>query len=143
MFTANHLHPLLVHFPIALIIFGFFAELAFLIFKKDVCLSKAGFYLMIAGTITAGVALTTGYLFTDEPTEGAIMAIHDLHETFAIITLCIMVVASVLRIYMVLKKKEDTGLKWIVFYLYLAGALSVMITGSYGGTMVYNYMIGI
>ena len=46
MFNTSHLHPLLVHFPIALVMFGFLAEAASLLFKKEAWLSKAGFYLV-------------------------------------------------------------------------------------------------
>ena len=38
---------MIVHFPIALIIVGFFAEVVSLFFKSEKCLSKTGFYLMI------------------------------------------------------------------------------------------------
>jgi hypothetical protein len=44
---------------------------------------------------------------------------------------------------MVVKKKEQTGLNRIVFLLYLIGAASVGYTGFMGGTMVFNYMMGI
>jgi uncharacterized membrane protein len=43
MFATSHLHPMLVHFPIALILIGFLAELAFLVIKKEVCLTKKTF----------------------------------------------------------------------------------------------------
>ncbi len=49
MISLSHLHPMLVHFPIALIVLGFIADFASLIFKKEACLSKTGFYLLIAG----------------------------------------------------------------------------------------------
>lgn len=51
MFDASHLHPLIVHFLITLLITGFVADTVFLIYKKEPCLSKLGFYLMLAGTL--------------------------------------------------------------------------------------------
>ena len=60
MFDTSHFHPMLVHFPIALVIFGFLAELASLFFKKEACLSKLGFYLLILGTLSALAAWFTG-----------------------------------------------------------------------------------
>jgi len=42
MFEASHIHPMLVHFPIALIMAGFLFDVIFLVFKKEQCLSKAG-----------------------------------------------------------------------------------------------------
>ena len=60
MFNTDHLHPIIVHFPVALIIVGFFAEVASLFFKKEKCLSKTGFYLMMLGTLGAIAAWSSG-----------------------------------------------------------------------------------
>ena len=143
MFNLTHLHPMVVHFPIALILVGFLADVLFLFFKKEVCLSKTGFYLMIIGTVAAATAFTTGHLFTDEPTEGDIMKFFILHKQAALITLIIMGAGSLTRIYMVVKHLEKTMLRWVVFVLYFLGAASVGFTGFMGGEMVYTYMIGL
>ena len=66
MISLSHIHPMLVHFPIALIVIGFVADFASLVFKKEACLSKAGFYLLIVGTLSAVFALLAGVLFTSD-----------------------------------------------------------------------------
>jgi len=132
MFTTAHFHPMLVHFPIALVVFGFIADCATLYFKKEACLSKLGFYLLLAGTLMAALALTTGAFFTEEM-SGAAGAIKDTHEDFAWITLGLLILTSILRI--ILQKKENTRLKWTSFTLYGLAAVSVSITGYYGGTL--------
>jgi len=142
MFNTDHLHPLIVHFPVALIIVGFVVEVISLFYKNEKCLSKTGFYLMILGTLAAIAAWSTGQLFTDEPTQGEIVRIFRKHETGALITMIIMIFGSAFRIWLVVQKKEETKLKWIVFGLYLLGFAAVAFTGFMGGTMVYNYMIG-
>lgn len=53
MFNTSHLHPMLVHFPIALVVFGFLADAVSLFYKKETCLSKTGFYLLVIGTLAA------------------------------------------------------------------------------------------
>jgi len=143
MFDTSHLHPMLVHFPIALITFGFIADVASLFFKTEKCLSKTGFYLMVLGALSAVAAWSAGQLFTNEPSGGAIMEIFEKHETAALITLIIISLGAILRIYMVLKKKEDTNLKWLVFILYLLAFAAVTYTGYMGGTMVYNFMMAL
>jgi len=143
MISTSHLHPMLVHFPIALITIGFMADIAFLVFKKEVCLSKTGFYLMIIGTLSAIAAFMSGNLFTYEPTQGEIVKVFSSHQTAALITVIIMSIGSTLRIYMTIAKKEQTLLKWIVFMFYFAGTASVGYTGYMGGTMVYNYMMSL
>jgi uncharacterized membrane protein len=142
MFNTDHLHPMIVHFPVALILIGFLADVVYLFFKKEKCLSKTGFYLMILGTLGAAAAFTTGHLFTSEPAEGEIVKVYSQHETGALITLIIMSIGSIVRIYYVVKKKEETPLKWIVFGLYLLGTIAVSFTGFMGGSMVYDYMMG-
>jgi len=143
MFDTNHLHPMLVHFPIALIMVGFLADIIFLFYKKEKCLYKTGFYLMILSTLGVISAFGSGYFFAIEPTEGEIVKIYELHETCALITMIIAIIGLALRIYIMMKKKEDTQLKWVVLSLYLLGAVFVSVTGFLGGNMVYTYMIGI
>jgi len=140
MISTSHFHPMLVHFPIALVAVGFLAAIAALFIKKEAWLSIAGFYLLILGTLSAVVAWATGNFFTAEM-EGSAGEIKELHENFALITLGILVVALILRIYLKAKNKEDSALKWVFLVLYGLAAISVSITGFYGGTLVYNYMM--
>jgi uncharacterized membrane protein len=56
----------------------------------------------------------------------------------------ILIVAGTLfRIWLMVKKKEETQMKWIVFGFYLLAFAAVTFTGYMGGIMVYNYMIGL
>jgi uncharacterized membrane protein len=140
--TANF-HPIVVHFPIALILVGFLAEVLSLFFKSEKCLSRTGFYLLILGAVSAIVAWSTGQLFTTEPTQGAVTAVFEKHETAALITMLLVIICSLFRIYLVIKKKEDSGLKWIAFGVYFLAFAAVSITGFLGGTMVYDFMMAL
>jgi len=142
MISTSELHPMLVHFPIALVIVGFIAELASVYFKKELSLSKMGFYLLIFGTLSAIAAGMAGALFTGEM-SGAAGAIRDSHAMYAKITIVALIIASVLRIVILVKKNENTRLKWVAFIFYGVAAISVSITGFFGGTLVYNYMMSI
>lgn len=140
MISLSHLHPMLVHFPIALIVFGFIADTILILFRKEAGLSKFGFYLLIFGTLSAIATLLSGALFTAEMTDAA-GVVKDTHELFAWITVGSLVVLSAFRIFLKTQNKETTNLKWIAFALYGLAAISVSITGFYGGTLVYNYMM--
>ena len=144
MISTSHLHPMLVHFPIALVAFGFIAEILGLYFKRELCFPKIGFYLLIFGTLTALLALLSGAIFTSEMT-GEAGKIQETHGMFASITLLILIAASALRIFIHFKKKENeaAGLKRIALILYGIAAITVSITGFYGGTLVYSYMMPI
>jgi uncharacterized membrane protein len=143
MFDTSHFHPMIVHFPIALITIGFIAEVASLIFKSEKCLSKTGFYLMVLGALSAIAAWGTGQLFTDEPTQGEIVKVFERHETGGLITMIIMIIGSVFRIWLTVQKKEETQLKWVAFGFYFLALAAVTYTGLMGGTMVYNYMMSL
>ena len=140
MIELSHIHPMLVHFPIALVVFGFVADFAYLLYKKEACLSKTGFYLLVAGTLSAMVALLSGVLFTSEM-SGAAGEIQETHELFAWLTVAFLTATSVFRIFLMAKNREDSNLKWIAFVLYGIATLSVSLTGFFGGTLVYNYMM--
>jgi uncharacterized membrane protein len=143
MLSSGHFHPMLVHFPVALITIGFFFDVISLFFnKKEPCLSKAGFYLMILGTLGAVAAYLSGEFFTAEM-SGAAGELKERHELFAMITMFVMILASVIRIILVIFKKENSGLKWLVFALFFIAVVTVGYTGFLGGSLVYDFMVGI
>jgi uncharacterized membrane protein len=139
MFNTAHLHPIIVHFPIATIIVGFFADIVSLFFKDEKCLSKTGFYLMLTGTIAAIAAWSSGHLFTDPPTDGEFVKVFTRHETGATITMILMIIGSFFRTWLVIKKREESPLKWIAFSIYFLAVVTITYTGYMGGTMVYGF----
>lgn len=140
MIPTSHIHPMLVHFPIALVTFGFVAEVAFLFMKKQVCLPKIGTYLLFTGTLSSIVVLLSGFLFTTEM-SGSAGEIMETHELFAVITVISLVIASIFRIFILLKKSENANLQWVGLAMYAIATISVSITGFYGGNLVYSYMM--
>ena len=106
MFNTHHLHPMTVHFPIAIIMLGFFVDALSMLFnKKEPCLSKFGFWLMILGTLAAILGYLTGEFFSENLT-GKLGELKETHELFAKTAMFIMIAASALRIFLVIKKKE-------------------------------------
>jgi uncharacterized membrane protein len=140
MISTSHFHPMLVHFPIALVMFGFIADAASLFFKKEACLSKMGFFLLIIGTLSAIAAWLSGILFTAD-LSGAAGQIKETHELFALLTVVTLTITSLLRIYLKIKNKEKSNLKWWSFIFYAVAAILVSVTGFFGGTLVYSYLM--
>jgi len=103
---------MLVHFPIALVAIGFFAELASVFIKKEICLTKVGFYLLIVGTLSALFAWLTGMFFTADM-SGSAGEIRETHEVFAWITLGLLLVTSFLRIILQTRETTNYNLKWL------------------------------
>ena len=140
MFNTSHLHPMLVHFPIALVLFGFLADAVSLFYRKEACLSKTGFYLLVIGTLAAIVTWLSGFVFTSDM-SGAAGTMRETHELFATVTVVLLLITSVFRIILQVKNVQTPGLRWIAFALYGLAAVCVTITGFYGGTLVYSYMM--
>jgi uncharacterized membrane protein len=82
-------------------------------------------------------------VITEEPTQGEILNVFTKHETGALITMILIITGTLFRIWLVIKKREESQLKWIVFGFYLLAFGAVTFTGYMGGTMVYNFMIGL
>ena len=150
MFDTSHLHPMIVHFPIALITVGFLADFfSLFLSKKEPALSKIGFYLMILGTLGTIAAVITGEFFTGHKIGetahfiGKPALILESHELFAKITMIIMILVSIFRIVLVLLKKENSAIKYFIIFLIAIAAATVSYTGFLGGNLVYNFMIGL
>lgn len=138
--NTDHLHPLSVHFPIALIMAGFLFDLVAVLFCKKHELSKSGYYLIILGTLGAVFAYFTGEYFSKELT-GTAGEFKEYHELIAKITMWLMIIITVLRVFMVYYKKDNSVLKWIILILEIAGVCCIAYTGYLGGQLVYDYML--
>ena len=142
MFSSAHFHPMMVHFPIAIIAVGFLTDILSFLIKKETCLPKMAYYLEIAGMLGAIVAFGTGYFLTG-PMEGETGAMRDKHELFATITLIVIIFATCYRGMIIYLKKDATFHKYVAMALFFIAFVFVSITGLLGGSLVMDYMIGI
>ncbi|HSM49287.1 MAG TPA: DUF2231 domain-containing protein [Draconibacterium sp.] len=140
MVSFEHIHPMVVHFPIALILVGFVAEAAYFFFKREPLFSAASLWLFSVGTVSAVFAYVSGAFLTKQLYSEA-GSVQSLHELFAEITVISALIGTTFKIYLKTEKKEDSALKWIGFAIYAFTVISVSITGHYGGMLVYRYLI--
>ena len=143
MFDTTHIHPMIVHFPIALIIVGFLADLIGTIWKKEF-FSKVGFYLLILGTLGVVAAYFSGNLAGGGITEaGPLKQALETHEEAAQLSLWLMIGVAVLRIALMIFKKYSGSLQWIAVLLFFLGVISIARTGFYGGELVFKHAAGV
>ena len=142
MFDTSQFHPMVVHFPIAIIIIGFLFDLSSLFLTKVKCLSTMGLYLEVIGMLGAVAAFGTGYYFTSQM-EGEAGILKDQHQLFATLTLVAIILATFFRLLLVYQKKEESYLKYAALSLFLLAFIFVIITGHLGGKLVYEHMIGL
>jgi uncharacterized membrane protein len=144
MIPLSHLHPLSVHFPIALIVVGFLFDLISLWYKKEPCLSRTGYFLQILGMLGAIVAWGTGYFIAGTTQmEGEALQMKEQHELFATLSLVSIIIATIARVILVYWKTENTFYKYIPLGLFLISFIFISITGYLGGRLVIDFMIGI
>ncbi|EIT87342.1 hypothetical protein A374_00684 [Fictibacillus macauensis ZFHKF-1] len=130
-------HPILVHFPIALLTFGVLAQLIAL-WRKDFW-DQAAFFLLATGFFTGILAYISGdgvkHFARNEMGTSAHSIIHT-HENFALATLFLF--GAVVFLKLLHRVKLLPSLTIVVVVLILAGFVTLSITGHYGGKMVYH-----
>ena len=140
MFDYFHIHPMVVHFPIALLLLGFVFELIFHFFRKEEIFETGSFWLLIAGALSAFAAYFSGAFLTMEQ-RGIAGAVQNTHELFAEITVGSALICTAFKIYIKSEGKSNKILNHIGFVLYAIAAIAVSVTGYYGGVLVYDYLI--
>lgn len=140
MFDTSHIHPMLVHFPIALTLLGVLLTVIHQ-YKPTKFPYPCGEIILYFATLSAILAATAGGLFTPDFTEPKLMAAENIHSTFAGITVTLLCLATLLYVSRYRFKKYAEGLKKTGFIVYVLAALSVSITGFLGGSLVYNDLI--
>ncbi len=142
MFTATHLHAMIVHFPVALVLVAFFTEVLGLILKKKFY-QQATFYVLILATLGAIVAYLTGDAAGDGMDGGSLLQAMEAHEEAATFTLWFTIAATGAKSALFILKKEMLWLKILAFVLLMAAAGGVARTGYLGGQMVFKHAAGV
>jgi len=134
------LHPIVVHFAIALLAVAIFADFLFLVSMKEKYASLAG-TLLYAGAGFLIIAVWSGLLekrtITATP-DDAVLIHH--HQLSGIITLICVFLLLLLRYFR--KSHPNLILKRIYYVIAFITFLSLVQTGFLGGEMVYKYGIG-
>ncbi|WP_449602112.1 DUF2231 domain-containing protein [Paenibacillus sp. Marseille-Q9583] len=142
MFTEvfNHIHPIVVHFPIALIIIGFGHDLVVALKKRSLN-PAGGLWMWLLAAAGSWVAIATG---PDDDARGVTSFIEP-HEMLATLTAWVVSLIVVWRLLMYWKGKHT--FKKVPLVLYLVVSLTscglVLGTGYYGGKMVYSDGVGV
>lgn len=143
MFDITHLHPMIVHFPIALLIIAFLADLAGIVFKRDF-FSKVGFLLLALGTAGLIAAFFSGNYAAGGLTEaGTLKMAIERHEDAAELTLWLMIITFLVRLGLILARKYQGAVRVVPILLFLIAVLSMARTGYYGGELVFKHAAGV
>lgn len=142
MISATHFHAMIIHFPIALLMGGFFSEFLGLITKKEFFKNTAVFLLLL-GAIGAIVAYISGNLAGEGIEEGPLKNPLELHEKAATLTLWLAIVTALFRVVAFYFKYNRRWVTWVFVILFTALTGSVAATGYLGGQLVYKHAAGV
>lgn len=153
------IHPMLVHFPIALLYLALLVEIIRFVTKSrgDRFFDRASFWILtlslfaLVATALAGILAEQYVRFT--PTTSALLS---AHQRDAVLTGVFALAAWVVRVIKKYPMREVKGREqgWSLFktgrgkssllstLLLLGAVIMVSITGSLGGSMVYHYGVG-
>jgi uncharacterized membrane protein len=137
------LHPIVVHFAIALLSVAVVCDFLYLITKKENFWQITN-YLLVAGTLSAiGAVLTGNQAFKLIEVTPEIEALVNDHHNSGQLAMWVFIALSGMRFLFIKLQWFKKPLKW-VYYLYGMVALVFLFrTGLLGGEMVYIHGVGI
>jgi len=135
------IHPILVHFPIALLFTSIFFEfLGYL--KQRESYREFGYWLLILGFLGGLAAAGTGFWSEDAAKAvGVPEEAIDRHETFAVVSMIIFGAMLVFRWWV--RSRWSDRLRSIYLAFGVAGVLILGTAGYFGGDLVYRYGAGV
>jgi len=143
MIDLTHVHPMIVHFPIALLIVGFLTDLASFFIKGDF-FKQSGFYLLILGALGTIAALLSGeQAGSGLGGQGVLGQAIEHHEEAAELAVWLVLVTALFRVALVLLKKYAGAFKIAALVLFLLSIGAIARTGYYGGKLVYEHAAGV
>lgn len=142
-----NLHPLVVHFPIALLIVGFLFDVFGLLLRKDWA-KRAGAALIVLGSLGALAAMLSGSA-AEETVEASLSEagerVLEAHEALGQGTAYAWLAIAALRVLIatpLLKKGQSVA--WGAYVLgAMAGLAMIALTAYRGGELVYTYGGGV
>jgi uncharacterized membrane protein len=141
---APNIHPMVVHFPIAILILAIGLNLIAFFLPEKWWDEKKTTFIYVLGSIAAIVTYFTGRSAADTvflPTEAQSLLTD--HADWALWTVLFFSAYAIIRIALHwFKKLEKKSVQVVAFVLALPGFFFLFETGEYGATMVYGYGVG-
>jgi uncharacterized membrane protein len=137
-------HPIVVHFPLALVLSSAVFLLAARLLRSDSLASNlaiAGTWNLCLGAVGAVLALATGLASVLDLNVGA--EVHraiSLHTKWAMFTTLLLVLLAVWR---GAGTAQTSRPSWIFVIVLTVAAVALIVTGYRGGKNVYDYGVGV
>jgi len=138
---GHPIHPMLIPFPIGLLVFSLIADLIYLWRGNPIWENYVAFYTLLGGIIGAAAAAIPVLIDWATLTYRAAVKVANWHARVNIIGLVIFIASFYLR--------TSGGAKWIVsmptlpFILSLVGVVGLAIAGYLGGELVFKHGVAV
>ena len=142
MISATHLHAMVVHFPIALLIAGFFSEIISFFYKR-IFFRQTAFYLLILGTLGTIASYFAGNAAGQGIEGGTLGIAMEQHEQAAMIALWVTIFTAAVYVVVSFLKYNKSWVRIVSVLLFAAVISAIARTGYLGGQLVYKHGAGI
>ena len=136
---TQDLHPMVVHFPIALFFLSF--TLAVVGLKRSPY-QDMEWYLFVIGTIMSPVAVVTGLIAHSPYEETQFASVIEPHQLSAIVGTVVLIVIAIWR-FMSRRRGKDIGRQSWYRWAALIGLIWIIFVGGTGGQLVYEYGLNV
>ena len=148
--SLPNLHPLVVHFPIALLVTALFFDLSALISRKRRWLDHGATLLYCLAAVGAAAAWLSGLKAADAmwSIPGAAQAALSEHQDLGLFTMAAIVGLTAFRLFVAWLSRTDSRTSMGLFRLVaIVAAFAVVflagLTADHGGALVYQHGMGV
>lgn len=150
MESVPNLHPLLVHYPIALFLAALLFDVACIVMRRFVWLDRAAVALYGLGMLGAGAAVVAGKLAAVQA-EGVSSEVEQLianHGDWAFATIVAFIGIAILRVEVAWRDRQKpvlsrSRLRLIALTLAVGGQWLLFETTGRGGELVYRHGVAV
>ncbi len=140
----SNVHPLIVHFPVALLVVAIFADFLSLILKRYSWIRPAALWLYVFGALGTIAAYISGKQAADVVHfPAAAYSVIATHADLALYTMLFFNGYALIRLFVAWKKWDQKNVLAIILFLVAAaGSGLVQQTAEHGGELVFRYGVG-
>jgi uncharacterized membrane protein len=138
---ATNVHPLIVHYPIALLTAFFLLEVVGIALRRE-GLRQSASWMLYLGTLGAIIAVAAGLIAEGTVAHGE--AVHEIMEWHGRLGIGVATLSLVLAVWRIVARTILSPMAKTL-YLYLAAIMVIcmFIGADLGGLMVYQYGVGV
>lgn len=135
-------HPVLLHFPIALLTAAVTVDAAALLWRRPNW-QRGAYALLVAGTVGAAAAVLSGNADASAYRQTDVAAAIQDHEDLGTATLLLFLIMVLGRLPGILRPRQHRWAPWLWLAAGLLGLVLLYLTSYHGGGLVYERGVGV